>query len=367
MKHDSDILKRIKNYFMRRRSAGEAHAFEREAERDPFLYEAMEGFEEMLSSDIQQAMDELDDMLDRRSKRKRGIVWWQAAGIALAVATGATLFVVMNDGGSSSVKEDVVMDEKEPASDQNYTPRTAQPEFEVWGDSIDAFAYEEDEKPIALEEEAAEGLDLQLEDANISVSPEEPISKSIREDRVLEKEEPKTYTWSENETQERLKEELSSGFKSEDNIAGNADVALSEEDLDEPQSAESNQTVSPAVVLDQESAVASETAPRYTTGRAEPVDERKSARAKTATNTPKNGRAAYRTYLRDNLNASDDMPQGTVILTFEFDRDGKPKKIQVSKSLCTACDAEAIRLIQNGPAWNVENRKQRATIEVVFP
>lgn len=77
--------------------------------------------------------------------------------------------------------------------------------------------------------------------------------------------------------------------------------------------------------------------------------------------------ASYRQYLNNNLQKSEGMPSGTVIVTFEFDKDGKPKKVEVAKSLCTACDAEAKRLIENGPAWDVEDRKERATIEVVFP
>ncbi|WP_121355263.1 hypothetical protein [Flavisolibacter nicotianae] len=40
-----------------------------------------------------------------------------------------------------------------------------------------------------------------------------------------------------------------------------------------------------------------------------------------------------------------------VELQFEISTEGIPQNIRVTKSLCTACDAEAIRLLQNGPLW----------------
>ncbi len=60
------------------------------------------------------------------------------------------------------------------------------------------------------------------------------------------------------------------------------------------------------------------------------------------------------------------MPSGSVVVTFEFDKDGAPKKLEVAKSLCTACDAEAMRVIENGPKWNVNERKERVSVTVSF-
>ena len=43
--------------------------------------------------------------------------------------------------------------------------------------------------------------------------------------------------------------------------------------------------------------------------------------------------------------------QGTVFLVFTLDKKGVVKKVKVTKSLHPACDAEAIRLLQEGPKW----------------
>ena len=82
---------------------------------------------------------------------------------------------------------------------------------------------------------------------------------------------------------------------------------------------------------------------------------------------PKNGMSEYQAYLKNNLKTSDGMPKGTVILSFEVTRSGRPKKIKVIKSLCTACDAEAVRLVENGPDWTSDDRKAMGTININFP
>jgi len=43
--------------------------------------------------------------------------------------------------------------------------------------------------------------------------------------------------------------------------------------------------------------------------------------------------------------------QGTVLLAFKLKKNGSVKNIEVSKSLHPACDAEAIRLLKEGPKW----------------
>ncbi len=55
--------------------------------------------------------------------------------------------------------------------------------------------------------------------------------------------------------------------------------------------------------------------------------------------------------------------KGTVILSFKTNKKGRPIKIKVIKSLCTTCDAQAIELLKNGPAWGTnKNDRQKVTI-----
>ncbi|MCX2740966.1 TonB family protein [Pontibacter anaerobius] len=57
----------------------------------------------------------------------------------------------------------------------------------------------------------------------------------------------------------------------------------------------------------------------------------------------------YKKYLQEN---SRTVPvSGKVKVAFTVGTNGKPQQIRVVKSLCPACDAEAIRLVQEGPRW----------------
>ncbi len=57
--------------------------------------------------------------------------------------------------------------------------------------------------------------------------------------------------------------------------------------------------------------------------------------------------------------------KGTVILSFKTNKKGKPIKIKVIKSLCANCDAQAIELLKNGPAWGT-NKNDRQEVTIAF-
>lgn len=42
---------------------------------------------------------------------------------------------------------------------------------------------------------------------------------------------------------------------------------------------------------------------------------------------------------------------GAVTLSFTINKQGRPQQVEVEKSLCAACDAEAVRLLKEGPDW----------------
>ena len=87
---------------------------------------------------------------------------------------------------------------------------------------------------------------------------------------------------------------------------------------------------------------------------------------------PRDGWAAYTLYLLNNLR----MPQdaylqklhGTVYLSFQVDAYGRLSDFRVEKSLSPTCDREAIRLVREGPPWDLYNsdRPLRARVTVVF-
>jgi TonB family protein len=72
------------------------------------------------------------------------------------------------------------------------------------------------------------------------------------------------------------------------------------------------------------------------------------------------GKKEYKKYLKENIiiPQSEDCKgkKGKVTLKFMIDLNGRPTNIRVKKSLCPEADKEAIRLIEQGPGWTVSNK-----------
>lgn len=93
---------------------------------------------------------------------------------------------------------------------------------------------------------------------------------------------------------------------------------------------------------------------------------------------PEAGWYNFDTYLANNirvpeteyLKAKNQAPAivGEVQLSFEISKQGRPINIKVEKSLCPACDKEAIRLLKEGPKWkrNSKGKKHTTSIKVSF-
>ena len=79
----------------------------------------------------------------------------------------------------------------------------------------------------------------------------------------------------------------------------------------------------------------------------------------TRVSQPVIGMKRYDKYIKKNINRSTTKGctdiKGKVILTFTISKEGCPTNIKIKESLCTSLDEEAIRLIQEGPAWTYGN------------
>ena len=86
-------------------------------------------------------------------------------------------------------------------------------------------------------------------------------------------------------------------------------------------------------------------------------------------NTPQpvDGKRKFLKYLKKNLVRPTDetcaQVKGKVVLTFLVNRDGRPFHIKVKKSLCESSDKEAIRLVQEGPDWTYGNKQAEVTVK----
>ena len=90
-----------------------------------------------------------------------------------------------------------------------------------------------------------------------------------------------------------------------------------------------------------------------------------------ATAFPSDGWFLYNTYLENNKT----LPPGqtrynvppSVTLEFDVDNEGDISNVKVIRSTCPDCDAEAIRLLQEGPDWEIDHGlKGKGTLEIRF-
>ena len=85
---------------------------------------------------------------------------------------------------------------------------------------------------------------------------------------------------------------------------------------------------------------------------------------------PVDGWENYDLYLVNNLKIPGELKTintpGQVEVSFEINKSGKPVNLKIEKSFCTSCDAEAIRLIKEGPSWKRSSKKDRAFVTVPF-
>jgi hypothetical protein len=70
---------------------------------------------------------------------------------------------------------------------------------------------------------------------------------------------------------------------------------------------------------------------------------------------PKEGKEKFDQYIKDNaaiiLDVDGKKLMADVLLSFSLNRKGNPLNIKVLESSCKPCEAEAIRLLKEGPKW----------------
>jgi TonB family protein len=86
---------------------------------------------------------------------------------------------------------------------------------------------------------------------------------------------------------------------------------------------------------------------------------------------PEVGWEYYNTYVANNIQLPDDIrkksTRSNVELSFDIDKTGHPANIKVTKSSqCKECDAEAIRLLKEGPKWKRKGKKSKTSISIAI-
>lgn len=83
---------------------------------------------------------------------------------------------------------------------------------------------------------------------------------------------------------------------------------------------------------------------------------------------PAGGWVQYNTYLYDNLRLPEEAKEknihGEVEMTVKLKENGEISTVKIDKPLCSECDAEAVRLVKEGPKWETKKNRKKNKVKV---
>lgn len=300
-------------------NAAEMHALEKAALDDPFLAEAIEGYRDSpvdLSADMEILRSRLQERSQVKQEKKRGLGWLtiaSAAALVISLSFAAWLFFQPKE------QQPIAKTETKEARDTAQEPPEPQPLADT---------------PVATPTE-------QLKEAPTERKKlAEPTAAPAKENRVLNEEQ---------QTPELAAAQPPAAAK-----------PAAAEQATAP--AQAPATAKADVARDDAAALENKAAPKAERARSMIVAERKAQ--------PTVGWLEFQNYLSKNLRApagQDVARKGSVTVSFLINREnGRPYDFKVERSLHPDYDAEAIRVLTDGPAWTpVPGDKNTRTTQII--
>ncbi|HZH67091.1 MAG TPA: energy transducer TonB [Flavisolibacter sp.] len=340
----------IERYHNGGMSPAQMHALEKAALDDAFLADALEGyvFTKTPSADAATLQQRLAGRIKEDEKRKAVFIlqpWMRLAALFIIIAGGGWIIVQSLNLSSKNEVAVTTATTKQPAT---VTPQTLN------NDSASTFPGASASSETTAATNSATIPERERYKTQGTKGHEGQLSAPTA-NGVLKKEssDPTVMTLKKDETEIRIDSPVNSTTmfdealvskrsKTNDTIR-NVDVVLqkSERELEE------------VVVVKQK--------PQATAARSRKM------MMQVDTLEPANGWAYFDDYIASNLKSPDELKMkpvnGEVELSFELNKEGEPVNITVTKSLCERCDAEAIRLLKEGPKWKYKAKKGRVKIK----
>ena len=338
----------IRKYLDGQLTNAEMQAMEKAALEDPFLSDAMEGFEESrkhglsFESGISDLQKRLADRISQ-NKQKKALVfqlakWQVAAGILLVMSTATFMVIRINQ---SSRRSDIANTPKKDSGNAKTVPPPtiikADTSFAILTNPSDEVSRSQKEKPSEKNKAARKKENIPTDKENISVDKTEDA------------------------------EPLPLGKKQKDTIS-DTDLVSANAKAKQPTPA------APAVAEEQLEGRASGVEVQRSRKQSEGYEKRAFAADSSKAGTsslasPVIGWETFYRYINANkkILTSDSLLRGEEIISFLVHPDGKLSSFKVEKSLSASHDAEVERLIRSGPAFKVPNeKKQRYRVTVSF-
>ena len=399
---------KLKRYIQGDRKGKDANRIERDALKDPFLYEALEGFD-AVEGDHAKRIEELQGMITRKAAapvRRPWLRWSAAASVLLLISFGGYLY--MTNGGketkslisqniesetpiypsndtkheiqdiqamqserieqSESVKEQVAVQEDLAQNKSKTTARISQESAVVASKQIESKRIEEEDimaEIIAVEDIIAEKLSGKISGISIEKAGIDSSKTTIGGIITDQNGEPLVGVYitqkgttigaiSNAEGVFELKVDTIKGLNV--NYIGYLAQEISATQL--------SNSMKITLVEDQ-SALAEAVVVAYGAKKRSATIEASVSQIEieesNSQSEPVIGKKAYEQYLKTNmihpLNEQGKKIKGRVKLSFYIDPQGRPINITIEKSLTDAADAEAIRLIKEGADWTLSSKK----------
>lgn len=358
----------------------ERNALEREAQKDPFVEEALEGYSRLEPAQAREDIERLHSRLNRRVSGRRPVVWVAAAASIAVILTLGTLYLTVFTDTLGGFGTRVAESEKAERS----IDKADFKEVEAPAESMEEKTDEDAGKGVAADQDALQDSELTREmDSRPVVENDAAIAAGTQEVPAAEE----TGTGAADETG-------IPGITAEEPEAAIEMATVEDEEISFEQEivlAETTAGTDSTGIIDHAGAevetgteVARAAAPRVqrtelvqpvaleetTSERALTQDRLSSAAKKSRIGSavssvqeipdsipsiPDGGIESFNRYIRENVNLPDGVTieeYATVILTFSLGPTGRPQNIFVEESPGEEISREAIRLLQEGPSWS---------------
>lgn len=420
----------IEQYFSGKLLPQQMYAMEKAALDDPFLAEAMEGYEKMKKESWEKELNELREKfatkgnISKIAAIKQPFKWWKAAAAILIIGSGIRLVYLYNNSLSTNNKTINIASVKKDSAD---TP--------VVTINADSFVKEEpviaptvstnksliakvkpnpvsdsiflssktnnEEANIALNDDTQKKEDAVSID-NVSASPIQK-SNTLQAEKFAELS--KATAQNKMQTEDKKRWELNRSFIAEIVGADNtplpfANIFIPNENMGTyadvkgrfrlaatdsvitievraagyaPLTYSLKSSVAQNTIVLNEAQVAAKDIIKFgSKAKKTGTEDRRKIQFDTVLNVePVDGWNNYDTYLSNNFSPSEEIVQkkihGEVEVSFDVKKNGKLSNVSIAKSLCGDCDEEALRVIKEGPQWKIKKgKKNKGKVKIQF-
>lgn len=315
-------------YIKGSRKGKSAHRLEKEAMQDPFLSDALEGYDKVKGNHVR-SLTNLQKQITSKSRKKSDALrnWSIAATILLLI--GVSGFFILQKGPDYSTEENWAQLEEELISkDQENYPGLSDSSLNQEQAMTNALADNAGKKESVQFIPPVIALD-EVSDAEMKISESTELADAkVAVPQTIQQEE---LAIADSDTRDIGFEPLTI----KPDTSATMMIAMKEND----------DVLSEVVVVG--------------TGRS----AKKSMTGSVSTVKPEK----FQDYVKRGMIRPQDEEckdvKGKVELSFYVDEQGRPHDIKIEKSLCSSADEEAIRLLETGPDWPLTDKQMKETVK----